>query len=141
MTEAALHQLIIETMSAIRADLHNVRTDVQGLRAEIGTVRSEIDRVREDGSKRGRDLWDQTNRQGELLIRVDERTKKVEEQIADTKPTLSQYRKWQSRAEAAGWLGQKLWIVGGGLISAVVAIYAYWDRITHWLRIILGIKG
>lgn len=140
MTEAALHKLIIETMGAIRTDVHSVRMEVQGLRAEIGTVRSEIDRVREDGSKRGRDLWDQTNRQGELLIRVDERTKKVEEQIADTKPTLSQYRTWQSRAEAAGWLGRKLWIVGGALIGAVIAVYTYWDKITHWLRIMLGVK-
>lgn len=140
MTETALHQLIIETMAAIRNDVHSVRTEVQGLRVEIGTVRSEIDQVRKDGSKRGRDLWDQTNRQGELLIRVDERTKKLEEQIADSKPTLSDYRTWKTRAEAAGWLGRKLWIIGGGLIGAVITAYSYWDKITHWLRIMLGVK-
>lgn len=141
MTEAALHQLIIETMSAIRTDVHSVRMEVQGLRAEIGTVRIEIDQVRADGSKRGRDLWDQTNKQGELLIRVDERTKKVEEQLAEGKPTLAQYRTWYTRVEAAGWLGRKLWIIGGGLIGAVIAAYSYWDKITHWLRIMIGVRG
>lgn len=141
MTDSALHKLIIETMAAIRADVHLLRTEVQGLRSEMGTARAEIDQVRQDGSKRGRDLWDQTNRQGELLIRVDERTKKLEEQISEAKPTLSQYRTWQTRAEAAGWLGRKLWLLGGSLISLVAGAYYYWDRITHWLRIMLGVKG
>lgn len=134
MTEAALHKLIIETMGAIRTDVHSVRMEVQGLRVEIDTVR-------EDGSKRGRDLWDQTKKQGELLIRVEERMKRVEEQIAESKPTLSDYRTWKTRAEAAGWMGRRLWILGGALITFAIWLYSSWDKIIHWLRIIMGFKG
>ena len=140
MTEGALHQLIIETMSAIRADVHNVRTEVQSLRSEIGKVRSEINEVRVDGSERGRRLWEQTNSHGELLIRLDERTKKVEDQVADSKPTISDYLTWKSRADAAGWLGKRLWIIGGSLTGVAIWIYSSWDKITHWLRIMLGIR-
>lgn len=134
MTEAALHKLIIETMGAIRTDVHSVRMEVQGLRVEIDTVR-------EDGSKRGRDLWDQTKKQGELLIRVEERMKRVEEQIAESKPTLSDYRTWKTRVEAAGWMGRRLWILGGALITFAIWLYSSWDKIIHWLRIIMGFKG
>lgn len=134
MTEAALHKLIIETMGAIRTDVHSVRMEVQGLRVEIDTVR-------EDGSKRGRDLWDQTKKQGELLIRVDERMKRVEEQIAESKPTLSDYRTWKTRAEAAGWMGKRLWVIGGALITFAIWLYSSWDKITHWLRLVMGMRG
>jgi|GEM_PF-3270263 Protein of unknown function (DUF1515). len=130
MSADALHTLLISS-------IEGMRNDMSELRREVASVRSEISSVREDGSERGRRQWEQMNRHQELLTKLDGRMEKVENDVATAKPTLTEYSNLKLRAEGAGWLGRKLWILATVTISGAAWVYASWDKVVYWTKALM----
>lgn len=72
--------------------------------------------------------------EAKALATLNHRLAGVEQRLDAATPTLREYTEFRLRAEGAGWMGKKLWWIGGGVIAAAAWLYAAWDRVLEILR-------
>lgn len=105
---------------------------------QIRDLKKDLQQIRDDGSKRGRDIWDKLNGQEVTLAVLGDRLGRVEEKISGQELTLQEYQDLKKKAEGAGWLGRRLLWVGSLVLGAAGWIYASWSTIASTLKWMIG---
>lgn len=131
MTEDAAFALVKSALEGLRAEIVMLRTELSTVRREMS---AELEAVRVDGSDRGRRVWERFEEQARILGAMDLRLARVEGGLDAAAPTLKEYQALRARAESAGWIGRKLWVTGGLIISAAAWVYSSWERIIDVIR-------
>lgn len=105
---------------------------------QLRDLKQDIQQIRDDGSKRGRDIWEKLNGQDVTLALLGDRLGRVEQKISGQELTLQEYQDLKKKAEGAGWLGRRLLWLGSFVLGAAGWIYASWSTITAALKWLLG---
>ncbi|BCH62987.1 hypothetical protein RvVAT039_02030 [Agrobacterium vitis] len=105
---------------------------------ELAQINRRIDDVSKEGSERGRRTWEKLNEQDVALALINVRVGAVEVSITGHTMTLQQYQELKAKAAGAGWLGQKLLWVGGGVLAAAGWLYSVSETIIGALKWFVG---
>ena len=100
-------------------------------------INDRLETIRKEGSDRGESIWQKINDLEKQQVRIDERLKSVESSVNTAHQTTVKVKEMQDKAAGAGWLGAKLMLIGGFLLSTAAALYAVRDSIIHWVKILM----
>jgi hypothetical protein len=105
---------------------------------QLDTMNGRLDRIEEAGSERGRRIWEKLSDQDKTLAILEHRFTGLETAVNGQALTLAEYQRMKQKAEGAGWLGRKLWGLGGVLLSVAGGIYYWWSAIAGALKWLVG---
>lgn len=105
---------------------------------QLDAMNRRLDKIDEAGSERGRRVWEKLNQQDLTLAVLDQKFMRLEESVNGQALTLAEYQTLKIKAEGAGWLGRKLWLVGGFILTIAGGIYTSWNAIFSVLKWLVG---
>ncbi len=79
-----------------------------------------------------RRVHEKLDAQNIVMHTMDGRLTVVEQSVASAAPSLREYAELKAKAAGAGWLGAKLWRLGGWVIGAAAILYGLRDDISAW---------
>ncbi|TRL39816.1 hypothetical protein [Rhizobium straminoryzae] len=105
---------------------------------QLEMMNRRLDTIDEAGSERGRRIWEKLNAQDTQIALLAHRFASLEESVSGQALTLSQYQDLRKKAEGAGWLGQKLLLLGSFVLGAAGWIYGSWSTIAGAIKWAIG---
>lgn len=105
---------------------------------QLDIMHGRLDKIDEAGSERGRRIWEKLNQQDLALALLDQRFNRLEESVNGQALTLAEYQKLKIKAEGAGWLGRRLWVAGGIVLTMAGGIYSSWTAIATAIKWLIG---
>lgn len=105
---------------------------------QLEMMNGRLEKIDEAGSERGRRIWEKLNEQDRTLALLDHRFTDLESAVNGQAETLADYQRMRQKAEGAGWLGRKLWWIGGGVLTIAGGLYSSWTTIASALKWMIG---
>ena len=99
---------------------------LNGIGRQLDSIEAE-QKAAADGRRRGYEAQERTERE---IIGMNHRLTAVEKQIETIRPTTEELEKVRYSLRLSGKLGQLLWSVGKGLLSAAAGAAAAWYALT-----------
>lgn len=104
---------------------------------EMGRIRDVVENNRKESSEGRRQTYDAIadvkNQITDLALKQDEqgrRLEAVEERLEKHDKTVTKVQTLTIKAEAAGWIGERLLSIGGWILAGAVLVVTNWEKLT-----------